>query len=272
MSDPRVNRLRITTTEGIAFTHRLAGPVTRFCAWAIDFAVILTILILLSIATAAVGMVSAGLGMSLTIFTYFAVSIGYGIVTEWFWRGQTLGKRVLGLRVLDVQGLSIHFSQIVLRNLFRFLDSIPVFYLVGGIALLCNRHNQRLGDLAANTVVVRLQRTTEPNLDELLPGKFNSFRAYPHLEARLRQQVSPELAAILVQALVRRDELEDAARVALFRETAQLLRELVSFPEDATMGLSDEQYVRNAVESLYRKRARSSHAIPAAPEPATPDR
>ncbi|MCX7823963.1 MAG: RDD family protein, partial [Verrucomicrobiae bacterium] len=74
---------------------------------------------------------------------------------------------------------------------------------------------QRLGDLAANTIVTRHPALAEPDVDQLMAGKFNSFRDHPHLAARLRQRVSPGEAAIALQALLRRDEFEPAARVEL---------------------------------------------------------
>ncbi len=186
---------------------------------------------------------------------FFIVSIGYGILTEWYWRGQTLGKRLLRLRVLDAHGLRLQFSQVVIRNLLRFIDSLPALYLVGGVICLFNRRAQRLGDFAANTVVVWNPPIAEPDLNQLLKGKYNSFREYPHLEARLRQHVSPFEAQIAVQSMLRRDELEPQARIALFRELSAYFQTLVTFPPEATDGISDEQYVRNVIETLFRPKA-----------------
>jgi len=113
---------------------------------------------------------------------------------------------------------------------------------------------QRLGDLAANTIVVRNPRITEPDLDQLLAGKYNSLRDYPHLEARLRQRISPAEASIAMQAVLRRDRLEPQARVELFEGIAAYFRSKVEFPPEATDGITDEQYVRNVLDVLYRTR------------------
>ena len=134
----------------------------------------------------------------------------------------------------------------------RFVDSLPAFYLVGGVACLLSRRAQRLGDFAGNTVVVWTPRIQEPDLDQLLEGKYNSFRDYPHLEARLRQHVSPQEAQIALQALVRRDEFEPQARIALFQILVDHFKTLVTFPQEAIDGISDEQYVRNVVDAVYR--------------------
>ena len=111
---------------------------------------------------------------------------------------------------------------------------------------------QRLGDIAANTIVLRAPRLTEPDLDQLLAGKFNSLRQFPHLAARLRQNVSPTEAGVALQALLRRDELDPHARVELFDELAAHFRAKVLFPAEAMDGVPDEQYLRNVVDVIYR--------------------
>src|SRR5262249_29685827 len=153
-------------------------------------------------------LLSIGVAQAVQIILFFVLSIGYRIALEWSWRGQTIGKRVMRGRVVDAQGLRLHFTQIVIRNLLRFVDALPLCLLVGGIACLVSRGAQRLGDFAANTVVVRHARLEEPDLDQLLSGKYNSFHQYPHLEARLRQRVSASEAGLALQALLRRDDLE----------------------------------------------------------------
>jgi len=254
MRPPRTNTLLIRTPEGILFSQLLAGPMSRFLAWLIDLACIITASSILSSVTGVLGIISIDFARALTILLYFAISIGYGIAAEWGWRGQTIGKRLLRLRVVDAHGLKIQFSQIVIRNLLRFIDALPAFYLVGGIAALCTRKCQRLGDFAANTVVVRNPRLAEPNLDQLLAGKYNSLRQYAHLEARLRQRVTPAEAAIAMQAVLRREELDPVSRVELFHDLAEHLRAKVDFPQEATSGISDEQYVRNVLDIVYRTR------------------
>ena len=252
MNIGNINTLTIKTPEGIDFSLLLAGPITRFLAWSVDLLVILAINKLLNVLLGTLGILSRDLATAAIILGYFIVSIGYGIVTEWYWHGQTLGKRLLRLRVTDVHGLQLQFSQIVIRNLLRFVDSLPALYLVGGLACLINRRAQRLGDFVANTVVVWNPRLDEPDLDQLLEGKYNSFRQYPHLEARLRQHVSPTEAQIALQALIRRDGFEPRSRVELFQGIVNHFKSVVSFPAEATDGISDEQYLRNVVDALFR--------------------
>src|SRR5437588_4001141 len=249
--------LQIRTPEGIVFSQLLAGPVTRFLAWFVDLLVIIAVVIVLGYAFALLNFISGGLGGALSILSYFVVSIGYGIACEWRWRGQSIGNKLFRLRVMDAEGLRLQFNQVVTRNLLRFLDSLPFFYFVGGVVCWLNPKCQRLGDLAANTIVVRNPRLAEPDLDQVLAGKFNSLRQYPHLAARLRQRTSPAEAAIAVQALLRRAEFEPVARVELFGELATYFRAKVDFPPEALEGITDEQYIRNIVDVIYRTRTDS---------------
>ena len=156
--------------------------------------------------------------------------------------------------VVDAEGMRLQFDQVATRNLLRVLDALPVIYFVGGVACWINRKCQRLGDVAANTVVIRAPELAEPDLDQVLAGKFNSLRQYPHLAARLRQRVTPAEAGVALQALLRRDHFEPAARIGLFAELAEHFRAKVEFPAEATDGVADEQYLRNVVDVIYRPR------------------
>jgi uncharacterized RDD family membrane protein YckC len=251
------SELRIRTPEGIVFSQLLAGPVTRFLAWFVDALCVLVLLMILSRALLVMQLVSANLAGALYTLGYFVISIGYGMFCEWRWRGQTIGKRLLRLRVVDAEGLRLQFNQIVTRNLLRFVDSLPFFYFVGGVTCWLSPKCQRLGDIAANTIVIRNPRVSQPDLDQLLAGKFNSLRQYPHLAARLRQRVSPVEAAVAVQALLRRDEFDAVARVELFADLAAHFRAKADFPPEATDGITDEQYLRNVVDVIYRTRTDS---------------
>jgi uncharacterized RDD family membrane protein YckC len=245
-------RLEIRTPEGLVFALPLAGPVARFLALLVDTACVMGASMLLGLLLGLLGVVGPEAAQAVGTLAFFVIQTGYGMAAEWLWRGQTVGKRVLKLRVVDASGLRLRLHQVVIRNLLRFVDALPMFYAVGGAAVLFSRHYQRLGDLAANTVVVRLPKVWEPDLERLMGGKFNSLRAHPHLVARLRQRVSPDEAAVALQALLRRDEIEDRARIGLFAELAEHFRSLVEFPPDCTEGIADEQYVRNVVDVLFR--------------------
>lgn len=251
MIHEKTNRLEIQTPEGLSFSLLLAGPITRFLAWILDELCIVTLLGAAGTILGLLNILSLDLAEAVFLWVYFLISIGYGMLLEWGWRGQTIGKRLLRLRVVDEQGLKLRFSQVLLRNLFRFFDLLPGYYMVGGLFCLFTPKAQRVGDLMARTVVIRHPEVMEPDFKQLLAGKFNSFRRYPHLCARLRQHVTPAEAAVVLQALLRRESLAPEARVKVFGDLAVHLKSVAKFPEEALEGLSDEQYLRNAADVLY---------------------
>jgi hypothetical protein len=155
--------------------------------------------------------------------------------------------------VADAGGLRLSFSQVLIRNLLRSIDALPVFYLVGGVVMVTSGRLQRLGDLAAGTIVLRTREAPLPHLPGNTGTRINSLKPYKTLAARLRQKVTPGMARVVLEALQRRDHLEPPARLALFAEMAATLRQMVPFPEDATEHLTDEQYLWNAVEILYAR-------------------
>lgn len=254
MTNSRTSTLAIRTPEGVEFAMQLASPATRFLAWVLDIMVLSTITSMLGTALGLLNLINMDVSRALSILAFFAAQMGYGFFCEWLWRGQTVGKRFLRLRVVDAYGLRLQFSQIVIRNLLRFVDMLPAFYLVGGMTTLLNARTQRLGDLAANTVVIRSPRIEQPDLEQLMAGKYNSLRSHPHLEARLRQKITPVEASLALQAILRRDEFEPRARAELFRRLGEYFRSVVEFPPDSVESITDEQYLRNVVDTVFRSR------------------
>lgn len=249
----RFNSLRIQIPEGVYFSLLMAGPFSRFLAWLLDRAIIFAVLGLIETTLGVTRFLNVGFMSAATLLIAFMIITGYNIAFEWFMRGQTPGKRLLRIRVMDTLGLQLQFNQIVIRNLLRAVDALPLLYLVGGMAMVLSKRCQRLGDLAANTVVIYVPDSMEPEIEEILSGKYNSLALHPHLEARLRQRTSQEEASILVKALLRRELFYPEARIKLFDSLARHYKAKVAFPEETLEFLSDEQYLRNVADTLFRK-------------------
>jgi uncharacterized RDD family membrane protein YckC len=222
-------------------------------AWLLDLAVVSILTMGVSFLLGLVAVFDLNVAMALSALIYFAISIGYSIYLEWMWNGQTLGKRIMRLRVVEESGYRLRFSQIVIRNLLRFVDSFPIFYFVGGITVLLSPRTQRLGDIAAGTLVVRQPRARLPDVEGLIGGKYNSFRSYPSLEARLCSLISPREVSIAVSALLRCSDFEDRARLEVFHALAAHFQSMVCFPPEVSENISDEQFVRNVVSSVYKR-------------------
>ena len=149
----------------------VAGIGSRFVAVLLDHLVQLGILLLLLFASifmfGAIGNRTGIMGnwfVAAYIALNFLIIWGYFTLFEAFWNGQTLGKRVMKLRVIKDSGRQITFFEALSRNLLRFVDYLPTLYLVGVITMLCTKRNQRLGDLAAGTLVVHERADEQPLL------------------------------------------------------------------------------------------------------------
>ncbi len=273
------NVQRIRTPEGVVFSLPLAGLMSRVLARLIDMGIMLAVIVSLYFIFSVLGVITmfiSALGtdvlLAILMVAVFFVMFGYNIIFEWFWKGQTPGKKVFRLRVVDEFGLGLRFNQVAIRNLLRVADALPIIllpicYPFGVASILLSRCNQRLGDRVAGTIVVAIPRLTQPDWAEILAGKFNSFREHAHLAARLRQAVTPKEAELALQCLLRRDQLSPPARAELFAQFAEHFRERVRMPEEAVFGLSDEKYIRNVVEVVLNVQHEEAQELPAA-EPA----
>ncbi|MHB1425531.1 MAG: RDD family protein, partial [Gemmataceae bacterium] len=119
-------RHEVLTAGKVPFRYRVAGLGSRFLAWLVDLFVIGG-LDLMGLLVGAVLMTGrAGLGSALFIIWHFVVLWGYFLFFEWMWHGQTPGKALLGIRVIQWRGTEMNFFQAAVRNLLRVVDSLPL--------------------------------------------------------------------------------------------------------------------------------------------------
>ncbi len=208
---------RVATPEGIELTLRLAGPVPRALAWAVDLAIRGGILFIVMILAAQFGRAGAGVILLAAFFLEW-------LLPAWFeaaWRGQTPGKRMFGIAVLNDDGTPLRWPGALTRNLLRAADFLPLLYGVGLATMLLNRDFKRLGDLAAGTVVVYQADKADPvrqippaaPIPPPVPLSLEDQRAVLELAERsasLTQERVEELAE-LPKPLVGRLEREHAA-------------------------------------------------------------
>jgi len=232
---------RIQTPENIEFQYRLAGPFRRFPAFVIDLVfrglIIAAVWVLFAITSTFLFGVS-GLGAStdlliflLIVFQFF-LQWFYGTLFEAYWNGQTPGKWLWGLRVISVDGRPINLSQAIVRNLLRSADLFPTG-IVGMISMSVTQRFQRLGDLAAGTMVVENQVSwTPPNV------KFEDSRV-PALAEHIPPdfRLSPTLAKAISLYVERRARIPIGRRAELANYVALPLFRKFSFREDTSSDL-----------------------------------
>jgi uncharacterized RDD family membrane protein YckC len=147
------DRITVATPEGIELQIVLAGAASRFIACVIDLVLQLALIALAAIA--AIGLLGGGVGTALFAMASFAALYLYNVLFEVLASGRTPGKRVTHLRVVRERGTPVDLPASAIRNLLRFIDILPTAYLVGLVSILVTQRNQRLGDLAAGTLVIR---------------------------------------------------------------------------------------------------------------------
>ena len=131
---------------------RMAGPVVRAWAWAIDFAIRAGVYIALSMLLSFFG----GMGMAVVMIGFFLIEWFYPVLFE-IRNGATPGKRAMGIQVVHDNGTPVSWSSSLIRNLVRAADFLPFLYAFGLLAMLSNRDFKRLGDMAAGTLVIYLE-------------------------------------------------------------------------------------------------------------------
>lgn len=211
----------IPTPEGIELNLRLAGPVVRAQAWVIDLLVRLVIYILLSTGLGMLG----GVGVGIFMIMVFVLEWLYPTVFEVYINGATPGKRILGLVVLHADGTPIALAASLIRNLLRAVDFLPLLYGFGLLAMVSTRDFQRLGDIAAGTVVAyrdaAVQNAAIPSAVPLRPAvSLTSAEQRTLLDLAARSQVLTAERAEELASL--------APRLSGGREGAQALGRILS--------------------------------------------
>jgi uncharacterized RDD family membrane protein YckC len=256
---------KVLTPEYVEFDFVLAGMMSRFLAWLLDTLVTTVVAVAAAIVIQVLALIElaatkeAGLAAAAFFVVWFLIDWGYFILLEAAWSGQTLGKRAMGLRVIQESGVRVGFYQSVLRNLARPVDRLPLLYLVGGVCASFTAANQRLGDLLAGTIVVRERRLKIPSA-LARPDGDTTLLADPDFRARVAKLTSEEESALFAAAL-RREELGIEARLHLFATLAHRLQEEVGFFKPPH--LSDEKLcllVTAALAARSAERSRSARS------------
>lgn len=147
------NRVTFATPEGVALELVLAGLGSRFLARLLDTVIQGALIIALAIGVGATN--PPGWVQATSIVLIFLVVFAYDVIFETLNNGRTVGKQAAGIRVLGQSGEPVRFLASAVRNILRIVDFLPFFYLVGSISIVTTERDQRLGDLAAGTIVAR---------------------------------------------------------------------------------------------------------------------
>ena len=251
------DRITIQTPEGVDLDLSLAGLGSRFAARIIDELIKLTIVVALLLGTTAVGAVAdvtPELGangpesqavlvvVAVVVVILFLVNFFYEVLFETLASGRTPGKRATGLRVVRLDGRPVGFTASAIRNLLRVIDSLPFAYVAGMVCILVSPKNQRLGDLAAGTLVAREMKGVASTSERSLETVSTPAPAWDVTA------ITAEEAAAVRRFLERREGLQEEARARLATQFAARL-----IPKVA--GVSDELGPEEFLEALVAAKA-----------------
>ena len=242
-------RLRAVRTvhspEHVAIELRPAGLGARFAAFLLDVLMIAA----LNLALQAVGQLLPKAVAQAALATFgFVIAWGYFIAFEVLRAGQTPGKMALRLRVVDGRGLPLSLQQSLVRNVVRALDLVPGCG-VGMISALLDPHHRRLGDLAADTLVVVEQQPARPDLEVAGARRHNSLRT-GRVRRLLDARVGLEERELLLALCLRAPALEERARYDLFEQIGEHYRKRLDI-DDPHLG--GEAIVRGLVSVCYAR-------------------
>ncbi|SDS32320.1 Uncharacterized membrane protein YckC, RDD family [Paenibacillaceae bacterium GAS479] len=240
----------LLTPEQVRLRYRTAGIGSRAIAHLIDALLLLAASLLIVFGTAGTiyllsstwfpndgyDYLFAGMFIFLILF-----NVGYFIVMEAYRGGQTIGKKAMGLRVLLSTGQSATIVPIVIRNLFRLLDLLPMGYFIGSVAMFFSKSDKRVGDMVAGTIVV-----TEATAE--------------HRKRKAR--IDKRIARLQAKGLILPElELDEARRAALQEQDWQLLQgwaeRLDPKPQIPAQGLEERIWLHFTVK-LGHERAQYS--------------
>jgi uncharacterized RDD family membrane protein YckC len=251
------DEVHIETPEQIEVSLEVAGIGSRFVAqvvdWLIKWSILLVVVVVALVAAGLLGVALSDNTLSyllaaLVIALFYAFLLAFDIYFEVRHNGQTPGKKLAGIRVLREGGAPLDFRSACVRNLLGMADFLPVFYLLGGFLVMVSSRGQRLGDMAAGTIVIRertLQPPTELNatIQKFASEEFQ-FTA-DHLSA-----CSAEDRFILRSFFQRAEEMEERPREQLaLRLTNAFLQKLAYQPDEP---IADGFRAETFLASLYR--------------------
>ncbi|MCI0579073.1 MAG: RDD family protein, partial [Chloroflexi bacterium] len=254
--------LNIDTPENVVFGYQVAGIGSRFLAAMVDTIaiVILQIVVLWTLALALnileLGENSGGAWLA-AIFSLlsFVLLWGYYIYFESVWNGQTPGKRWAKLRVIRTDGTPITLAEVVIRNLVRLVDFLPIFYGVGIVTMFVNEQSRRLGDLAAGTLVVHEREAVtldslaaRPAVASTLGFRFLPSDESPDLPV---ERLTAEDIQMAEDFLRRRRELPNSAELA--SRIARVLYSRMEVPPTRVEGWEAEKAVALIVRAYHAR-------------------
>ena len=272
------NEFHIETPENIQIAYKPAGLGTRFLAWFIDSLLLSVFLVVLLIVMVMAGAASDSLmrhvvepmeevgkelekgdqrNVELVMLYLIGIwmlvwglgSFFYYGLSELCLRGQTIGKRASKIRVVKVDGFSLDAVSILVRNIFRVVDHLPLLWIVP----LLSAKSQRLGDMVAGTIVIEQEVPKLAGVRGRLSGRLAADATFRFDAGRLKQ-IRPQDFEAIERLLERWDEIPARRRDDLLEQIVNSLVLRLSIDPPAESDRT--RFLEDLLSAEYRRQAR----------------
>ena len=240
-----LGRLEVETADHVVLRYDLAGGGNRGFAATVDFIIATFVWIgaffLWNVVGDRIGFSQLNSYYGVAVLLTFVVAWAYFVFFEWLGNGQTIGKRMFGLRVISEDGAPAGFTAVLVRNLVRVVDFLPSLYGIGLLSIVVTSKNQRLGDLAAGTFVVRAPR---PQLDYFSLRTVTPLGAGAVTETRV---LPGEMQRLVREFVARESRLRPEHRTRIAKQLAERIR---PFAHDVDVSQSDIEFLHAVARAL----------------------
>ncbi len=230
----------IVTPEGVILDFERAGIASRMLARMIDTFILVVALGVLVNLAATLALASSTFALVVVLVLVFALIFLYPMALETAWRGRTVGKYVVGLRVITIEGGPVRLRHSAIRSMMQIIDILITFGGAAVVSALTNAEGQRLGDIAAGTYVVRERRSRSMIADREVDIP-TPWGMQPIVDSLDISSLDISQAALIRSFIVRVPELSDDSRVMLATQLADRVSASIETP--APEGLHPETWL-----------------------------
>lgn len=255
-----LNHIHITTPEQVSLKFKIAGLGSRATASIVDWFILVLINIAVALSLIRISnqhpnphpATDSSYVAATMIILLFLLLWGYFVLFEFFANGRTPGKMLVGVRVIQDNGQSITFLASAVRNLFRIIDFLPAFFLLGIIMIFLHSQHKRIGDLAAGTLVVYQRKTKRKKsgktpLDKEIKRRLNTHPISLELDEWSKKKIGITEWELLNTYMIRRASLALKERETMTMQVAGILLPLLG----VDVAYKPLEEVENTLFALY---------------------
>lgn len=236
-------KIEVSTTQNVIIQYDTANFMWRMIAWLIDTTIVFSFifLIIYFFSSLLISNDAKSINIYIWILILFVFRLTYSLLIEIFTNGQSIGKRIVGIQVIKLNGNALEMNDYLIRWAYRAIDFGFSAYSIGTISIFMSEKNQRLGDMIANTTVIKLKSEKVVTLEDLqnLPDKDDYIPKYP-----LVIRYTDEDMLVLKSLLLRYYQYKNQTYANLLKETVGTLKSQMDLTD---IRVNDSDFLRDII-------------------------